>query len=103
MYDVHIDFSVWREGGQITIGFQGTHPRAAGAAPEGGGTGRIDSDGVLRFKYEDSFFNKGTGTFRRIKNTYKLSIDITDMQEPRCAMYYGDFVLKRISDKTPRH
>lgn len=102
IYDVYIDFSVWRDGDKIVIGFQGAHPRAAGAAPEGAGTGRIDSDGVLRFDYEDSFFNKGTGTFRWTKNGYKLSIDISEMRDSRCAMYYGDFVLKRISGK-PRH
>jgi hypothetical protein len=102
MYDVSIDFSVAREGDEIVIGFQGLHPRAAGAAPEGDGRGRIDSDGVLRFEYEDSFSNKGTGTFRRTKAGYKLSIDITEMREPRCAMFYGGFVLKRVSRK-PRH
>ena len=85
IYDVYIDFSVWREGDKIVIGFQGAHPRAAGAAPEGGGKGRIDSDGVLRFG-KDSFFNKGAGTFRWTKAGYKLSIDITEMLDSRCAM-----------------
>lgn len=103
IYAVYIDFSVWREGDKIVIGFQGAHPRAAGAAPEGGGTGQIDSEGVLRFEYEDSFFNKGTGTFQRVKNGYNLFIHIDDLVEQRCAMYYGgDFILKRVSRK-PRH
>jgi hypothetical protein len=100
IYAVYIDFSVWRDGDKVVIGFQGAHPRGAGAAPEGGGTGHIDSDGVLRFEYEDSFFNKGKGTFRRTKQGYKLFIHIDDLAEPRCAMYYGgEFILQRISSK----
>ena len=103
VYAVYIDFSVWREGDKIVIGFEGAHPHAAGAAPEGGGTGQIDSEGVLRFEYEDSFSNKGTGTFQRVKNGYKLFIQIDGLVEERCAMYYGgDFILKRVSS-VPRH
>jgi hypothetical protein len=101
-YAVYIEFSVRREGDSIVIGFEGAHPRAAGAAPEGGGTGHIDSTGVLHFEYEDSFSNKGTGTFQRTKAGYKLLIKIDELAEPRCAMYYGgDFILQRISTKHP--
>lgn len=103
IYAVYIDLSVSREGDKIVIGFQGAHPHAAGAAPEGGGTGQIDSNGVLRFEYEDSFSNKGTGTFQRTKNGYRLFIHIVDLAEPRCAMYYGgEFILQRVSSKA-RH
>jgi hypothetical protein len=102
LYDVDIYFSVWREGDTMVIGFQGAHPMGNGAAPDGAGKGRIDSGGILRFDYEDSFFNKGHGTFRWTKTGYKLSIDIADMRESRCAMFYGDFVLKRVSSKPRR-
>ena len=49
--------------GKFSLSLMAAHPDAHGAAPDGNGEGRIDRDGVLRFTYEDSFFNKGTARF----------------------------------------
>ncbi len=73
------------------------HPDAHGAAPDGDGEGRIDRDGVLRFTYEDSFFNKGTGTFRRTKKGYLLSIQIDHVEDSRCLVFYGEHTFQRES------
>src|SRR5262245_53333268 len=53
--DVHISVNVSRENDSYVLGFQGAHFDAHGAAPDGGGTGHIGPDGVLRFSYEDAF------------------------------------------------
>ena len=70
-------------------------PDAHGAAPDGDGEGPIDRNGVLHFAYEDSFSNKGTGTFRRTKKGYELSIHIDHVQDPRCLVFYGEHTLQR--------
>jgi len=56
----------------------------------------VRADGVLYFDYEDSFSNKGTGTFRPLaKGGYALSIHITDVRDSRCLTFYGDVTLQR--------
>lgn len=85
--------------GKFSLGLMAAHPDAHGAAPDGGGEGRIEHDGIFRFSYEDSFFNKRHGTFRRAKDGYLLSIDIKDVQDSRCLAYYGKHTLQR----NPRH
>lgn len=60
--------------GKFSLGLMAAHPDAHGAAPDGDGEGRIGHDGIFRFSYEDSFSNKGRGTFRRAKDGYLLSI-----------------------------
>ena len=102
IYDVYISFGVWREGDKIILGYQGSHPKGAGAAPEGRGSGSIGRDGVFRFEYEDSFFNRGKGTLRRRRGRYRLSIEIEHMEDPRCAMFYGNFSVRRVS-ASPRN
>ena len=77
------------------------HPDAHGAAPDGDGEGRIDRDGVLRFTYEDSFFNKGTGTFRHTKKGYLLSIQVDHVEDSRCLVFYGEHTLQRGPQKKP--
>ena len=81
--------------GKFLFSLTAAHPDAHGAAPDGDGEGRIDREGVLRFTYEDSFFNKGTGTFRRAKKGYLLSINIDHVEEPRCLAFYGEHTLQR--------
>jgi hypothetical protein len=97
--DVIISVTIAREAGELTFSFEAAHPDAHGAAPEGGGTGTLDPDGTLRFGYEDSFSNKGTGTFKRTSRGYALSIHIDEVNDPRCMPFYGDFTLQRIHKK----
>jgi hypothetical protein len=80
--------------GKFSLSLMAAHPDAHGAAPDGGGEGRIDHDGVLRFTYEDSFSNKGTGTFRRTKKAYLLSINIDHIEDPRCLVFYGEHIFQ---------
>jgi hypothetical protein len=84
-----------RADGKYLFSLMAAHPDAHGAAPDGDGEGRIGPNGVLRFAYEDSFSNKGTGTFRRTKKGYLLSIDIDHVADPRCLVFYGEHAFQR--------
>lgn len=95
--DVFLSVTISREAGELTFGLMAGHPDAHGAAPDGGGTGIIGPDGAFRFSYEDSFSNKGTGTFKRIARGYALSIHIDDVRDSRCMPFYGEFILQRVS------
>lgn len=85
--------------GKLSLELMAGHPDGHGAAPDGGGEGEVDREGVFRFSYEDSFSNKGTGTFRRTKKGYLLSIKIDDVQDSRCLVFYGEKTLQRRSAK----
>lgn len=83
-------------GGKLAFGMTAGHPDGHGAAPDGSGEGKVGSDGVLHFSFEDSFFNRGTGTFQRVgPGRYRLEITITQVKDSRCLAYYGAHVLKR--------
>jgi hypothetical protein len=84
---------------KLSLSLMASHPDGHGAAPDGAGEGRLDASGILHFTYEDSFSNKGDGTFRRTKKGYLLSIHITDVQEPRCLPFYGEHTLQRHTDE----
>jgi hypothetical protein len=87
--------------GKFSLSLIAAHPDAHGAAPDGEGKGRIDPDGVLRFTYEDSFFNKGHGTFRHTSKGYLLSIQIDHVEDSRCLVFYGEHALQRDPRKRP--
>ena len=97
---VFIDLNVSRgKDGKLAVGFSGGHGDGSGAAPDGGGSGTVGSDGVLNFDYEDSFANKGMGTLQRTKNgEFRMIIDIKDVQDARCLGFYGEHILKRSRD-----
>ena len=100
--DVYIAVTISQGADNYFLSFQGAHPDAHGAAPEGEGTGKLGSDNILRFTYGDSFSNRGSGSFRRTTRGYALSIEITEVADPRCMMFYGDFTLHRVNPKKSR-
>lgn len=57
------------------------------------------SDRVMRFPYEDSFFNRASGSFRSTPDGYALSIDIIEVADPRCLMFYSQSLLQRTKQK----
>jgi hypothetical protein len=87
-------------GDDYFVSFLAYVPDAHGAAPDGGGVGRLGPDGVLRFSCEDSFSNRGAGSFRRTANGSALSIHIDDVHDPRCMMFYGEFTLQPVKPNT---
>ena len=93
--DVSINITVSRKGNAFHLAFQASHPDGSGAAPDGDGDGKLDANGVFHFTFSDSFSNRGKGTFRRTAKGYELTIDITDVADPRCMPFYGTFTLRR--------
>jgi hypothetical protein len=87
--NLSISISVEREGAGYRLGFQGYGRALHGHAPEGSGEGEI-KDGIFRFQFQDSFSNRGTGTFRRVGRRYLLHIDISEVAESRIMAAYGD-------------
>ena len=103
--DVAISIKVSKgEGVSLYLTLTATHPDGHVAAPDGEGEGTVDSSGVFRFGYEDSFSNKGKGTLRKTKSGYLLSIQIEDVGEPRCLPFYAEHLLQRNRpDGAPDH
>lgn len=93
--DRSVEIVIRNQNDQYTLEFQAGSSDASGAAPEGGGTGSLDSNGVFHFDFEDSFSNKGTGTFSKVPEGYALSIDITTVADSRCMMFYGEDILQK--------
>jgi hypothetical protein len=92
--NISISISVRRENGSYQLGFQGMGRALHGHAPEGSGNGQIEG-GVFRFRFQDSFSNRGFRTFRGVGDHYLLHIEISDVAEPRIMAAYDDTPLYR--------
>jgi hypothetical protein len=78
-----------------TIDFQAGNASGQGSAPDGSGKGEIQQDGSLKFNFEDSFGNKGTGTLKPLGTEFQLNMDLTTVSEPRAVSHYGQRVLQK--------
>jgi hypothetical protein len=68
----------------------------SGAAPDARGKGEIE-DGVLTFKFKDSFNNEGTCTLEPNKGVFQLNITVTKVVEPSPLHFYGELMMKKTS------
>ena len=80
------------------ISFSAAMSDGSDAAPDGTGQGRVE-DGILSFKFKDSFNNEGTCTLESQKDGYHLSMTVTKVTDPRPFHFYGTMLLKRTSNK----
>ena len=88
--------SIEQSGGGMQVAFDAAHNDGHGAAPEGQGPAKV-SGNTLTFKFEDSFGNTGTGTITQAGNDIVVSINPTQVKEPRCLAFYGkNMKLKRV-------
>ena len=87
---------VEQKGKTATISFSAAHQDGSGAAPDGDGKGRLNPRGELEFKFSDSFENTGSATLRRDGKSFRLSMEMTKVVEPRAVVFYGDLLLKRV-------
>jgi hypothetical protein len=87
-------------GRRAKISFSASMADGAGAAPDAQGTGKIE-DGVLNFKFKDSFDNEGTCQLRFLPatNLYQLDMTVTKVVEPSPLHFYSTLHLKKT---TPR-
>jgi hypothetical protein len=89
---------VKQDGSRATISFNAAMADGSGAAPDATGKGHVE-DGVLNFKFTDSFKNEGTAVLTRKQNVYQLSLTVTKVDDPSPLHFYGAMVLKQTSPK----
>ncbi len=89
---------VKQNGDRAEIAFSAAMSDGTGAAPDGMGKGHVE-DGVLSFKFKDSFNNEGTCTLQSGKAGYQLSITVLKVVDPGPFHFYGNMALKKTSDK----
>jgi hypothetical protein len=90
---------ITQTGSKAAISFSASMVDGSGAAPDGDGEGVVGKDGVLTFKFKDSFNNEGTGTLVSGKDGYHLKMDMTTVVESRPLRFYGDVLLKKTANK----
>jgi len=91
--------AVQLKGRRATITFSASMADGSGAAPDAEGTGKIE-DGVLSFKFKDSFDNEGTCKLQLLPGSgiYQLDMVVTKVVEPSPLHFYGTLQLTKISD-----
>lgn len=88
--------SIEQSGSAMQVTFDAVYNDGHGAAPEAEGPAKV-SGNTLTFKFEDTFGNKGTGTITRAGDDIIVSINPTQIKEPRSLAFYGkNMRLKRV-------
>jgi hypothetical protein len=90
---------VRQSGSRVKIDFTAAMVDGSGAAPDAEGTGTI-KDGVLSFKFKDSFDNEGLCKLQPNHGVYQLDMVVTKVVEPSPLHFYGTLLLKKTSDRT---
>jgi hypothetical protein len=80
------------------ISFSAAMEDGSGSAPDGRGKGRIE-DGVLSFKFKDSFNNEGTCTLASAKHGYQLNMVVIKVVDPSPFHFYGNVLLKKTASR----
>jgi hypothetical protein len=80
------------------VSFSAAMEDGSGSAPDGSGKGRIE-DGVLSFKFKDSFNNEGTCTLASGKGGYQLNIIVIKVVDPSPFHFYGNVLLKKTASR----
>jgi hypothetical protein len=97
--DQVFSLDVTQTGAKADLSFSASMVDGSGAAPDGGGEGKVNAHGALRFKFKDSFDNEGTGTLTSGADGYHLRMDPTTTVEPRAVRFYGDVLMKKTAGK----
>ncbi len=85
-------------GHRAKVSFSASMADGSGAAPDAAGTGKV-ADGVLSFKFKDSFDNEGTCKLRLLPNSslYQLDMTVTKVVEPSPLHFYSTLQLRKTS------
>ena len=98
-YSVTRWLRVRQSGRTAEVSLAASYGDGHGRAPEVEGDGTVDTDGVLRFRFSDSFHNEGTATFRREGRFYVLRVRPTSVVEQEALNMYMDPIRFRRSDR----
>jgi len=96
--DRMFSLDVTQKGNRANITFSAAMADGSGAAPDGTGKGHVE-DGVLSFKFKDSFNNEGTCTLESGKGGFHLNMTVMKVVDPGPFHFYGNIPLKKISNK----
>ncbi len=93
--------AVQLNGRRAKINFSASMADGTGAAPDAEGTGKIQ-DGVLNFKFKDSFDNEGTCKLQFLPSSesYQLDMVVTKVVEPSPLHFYGTLQLKKTLEQS---
>jgi hypothetical protein len=97
--DRQFSLEVRQIGSRAKINFSASMTDGSGAAPDAQGQGEID-DGVLSFKFKDSFDNEGTCKLQPSPRGYQLAMVVTKVVESSPLHFYSNLLLKKVSDQT---
>ena len=89
---------VKQTGDRAEVSFSAAMADGSGAAPDGTGKGHVE-DGVLSFKFKDSFNNEGTCTLESKPDGFHLSMTVIKVVDPGPFHFYGTIPLKKTSEK----
>ncbi len=97
--DRQFSLEVRQSGSRVKVDFTAAMADGSGAAPDAEGDGKIE-DGVLSFKFKDSFDNEGRCKLQPNHGVYRLDMVVTKVVEPSPLHFYGTLLLKKTSDRT---
>ena len=97
--DRTFSLEVKQTGDRASISFSAAMVDGSGAAPDGTGKGHVE-DGVLSFKFKDSFNNEGTCTLESKPDGFHLCMTVMKVVDPGPFHFYGNIPLKKTSDKS---
>jgi len=96
--DRTFSLEVKQKNSRAEVSFSAAMADGTGAAPDGSGKGRVE-DGVLSFKFKDSFNNEGTCTLESTNGVYHLSMTVLKVVDPSPFHFYGSVLLKKTSSQ----
>ena len=96
--DRMFSLDVTQKGDRAEVSFSAAMADGSGAAPDGTGKGQVE-DGVLSFKFKDSFNNEGTCTLESRHDGFHLCITVVKVVDPGPFHFYGNIPLKKTSNK----
>jgi hypothetical protein len=69
-----------------------------GPKPTGEGDGRVNDEGILKFKFKDNLADEGTATFEPAGKTYRFELRVTKFTDPGALHFYGVISMKKTGD-----
>ena len=95
--------SLTQDGSRVHAVFCASDAGDPDSQPTGEGDGRVNSDGVLEFKFKDSHENKGTATLVHEKDHYRFEMRVTKIADAAPLHFYGVLTMKRVGDPVATH
>src|SRR6267143_243668 len=93
--------SLEQSGNTVNIFFSAGYNDGHGTSPEVNFTGKVNANGSVEFRFDDSDGNSGTGAITRAGNDVVVSIKAIKVRDSRSVVFYRDGIrLVRQTKKT---